>query len=155
MSGDRPRQIQITLDGDLVRVVRQIAVERLSNRHEKASGVVRLLHGALTRLSRFSIAATAGGFLLTAVVLMAEIPAAVSQAAGPLPRSVLILDQSDPHSAWYAAFYRAFRSILHVGSTKRVSLFAEHLDLSRFQSASHEELLRTYLRDKLDRKSVV
>jgi len=109
---------------------------------------VRVVHGALTRLSRFSIAATAGSFFITAVVLIAKVCPAVSQTTDPLPRSVLILDQSDPHSAWYAAFYRAFRSDLHVGSAKRVSLFAEHLDLSRFQSASHEELLRTYLRDK-------
>jgi signal transduction histidine kinase len=69
-------------------------------------------------------------------------------AAEPLPRSVLILDQSDAHSAWYAPFSATFRSTLHAGSANRISVYAEHLDLSRFGGAQHDDLLRTYLREK-------
>jgi len=73
---------------------------------------------------------------------------AFSFAAEPLPPSVLILDQSDTDSAWYAAFSSAFRSALQAGSAARTSVYAEHLDLSRFGGQRHEELLRAYLREK-------
>ena len=43
-----------------------------------------------------------------AILLMAGLTPAVSAAADPLPRSVLILDQSDADSAWYAAFSPPF-----------------------------------------------
>ena len=74
--------------------------------------------------------------LRIAIVLMAGLPPAVSWAAEPLPRSVLILDQSDADSAWYAALSPAFRSTLNAGSPQRISVYAEHLDLSRFQAHS-------------------
>src|SRR5262245_19462879 len=84
--------------------------------------------------------------IVTAIALIAGLlPTTTSRAAQPLPRSVLILDQSDAHSAWYAAFSGAFRSILHAGSKKPTSVYAEHLDLSRFSSTGHERLLRSYL----------
>ena len=72
----------------------------------------------------------------------------------PLPRSVLILDQSDADSAWYAAFSSAFRSSLNAGSAARISVYAEHLDLSRFGSPRHDALLRTYLREKFREKPI-
>jgi signal transduction histidine kinase len=61
---------------------------------------------------------------------------------------VLILDQSDNHSAWYTPFSTAFRSTLYAGSADRISVYAEHLDLSRFGGSQHEDLLRSYLREK-------
>ena len=84
---------------------------------------------------------------LLATLLMAGL-AAVSSADEPLPRSVLILDQSDAHSAWYAPFSAAFRSTLYAGSGERISVYAEHLDLSRFGGPRHDDLLRGYLREK-------
>ena len=50
--------------------------------------------------------------------------------AAELPRSVLILDQSGRDSVWFDAFFSAFRSTLE--TTMRVSVYSEHLDLSRF-----------------------
>ena len=61
---------------------------------------------------------------------------------------MLILDQSDAHSAWYEPFSAAFRSTLSAGSAERISVYAEHLDLSRFGGPRHDELLRAYLREK-------
>ena len=61
---------------------------------------------------------------------------------------MLILDQSDAHSAWYAPFSATFRSTLYAGSGERISVYAEHLDLSRFGGPRHEDLLRSYLREK-------
>jgi signal transduction histidine kinase len=66
-----------------------------------------------------------------------------------LPRSILILDQSDRDSAWYAAFAPAFRSTLNAASPAPIAIHAEHLDLARFRSTQHDEVLRRYLRDKL------
>src|SRR5262249_40968979 len=74
---------------------------------------------------------------------------AMAATAEPLPRSVLILDQSDADSVWYAAFAAAFRSTLNAArSSAPISVYAEHLDLSRFGGGGHDELLRSYLRDK-------
>ena len=69
-------------------------------------------------------------------------------AAAQLPRSVLILDQSGRDSVWFDAFFSGFRSTLNTKSAVRVSVYSEHLDLSRFGGARHDELLRRYLRDK-------
>jgi signal transduction histidine kinase len=88
------------------------------------------------------------GQRLVALLTVGLAPVA-SLAGEPLPRSVLILDQSDVHSAWYTAFSSAFRSTMNpAGSAAQISIYAEHLDLSRFGSAEHDEVLRTYLRDK-------
>ena len=76
--------------------------------------------------------------ILAALLMMASSPAA-AWAGEPLPRSVLILDQSDAHSAWYPAFSSAFRSTLKAASATPVSVYAEHLDLSRFGGAQHDE----------------
>ena len=86
--------------------------------------------------------------LRIAPMLLAVLFPAITWAAEPLTRSVLILDQSDSHSAWYAASSPAFRSTLNAGTTERISVYSEHLDLSRFTSPHHHEILRTYLRDK-------
>ena len=87
------------------------------------------------------------GWLLATLLLTGLAPA-VSSAAEPLPRSVLILDQSDAHSVWYAPFSAAFRSTLSAGSAEHISVYAEHLDLSRFGGPRHDDLLRAYLREK-------
>ena len=46
--------------------------------------------------------------LRRAIVLVAALFPTATWAAEPVPRSVLILDQSDAESAWYAAFSRPF-----------------------------------------------
>jgi len=65
-----------------------------------------------------------------------------------LPQSVLILDQSDRDSAWYRDFSASFRETLHAKAADRVSIYAEHLDLSRFRGPQQDEVLRRYLRGK-------
>src|SRR5215475_14963078 len=82
------------------------------------------------------------------ICLMGALAPVFTAAGDSLPRSVLILDQSDADSAWYAALSPAFRSTLNAGSAERISVYSEHLDLSRFGTPQHDELLQTYLRDK-------
>src|SRR5215471_7330426 len=83
--------------------------------------------------------------ILASIVIMTSPIAGV---AAEVPRSVLILDQSGRDSVWFDTFFSAFRSTLATQSAKTVSVYAEHLDLSRFGGARHDERLRRYLRDK-------
>lgn len=86
-----------------------------------------------------------GAVVFWLVAALAPPPSAVAQ---QLPRSVVILDQSDTDSAWYQAFSSAFRTTLNAESSAQISLYGEHLDLSRFTGQKHDELIRVYLRDK-------
>src|SRR5215510_8118469 len=83
-------------------------------------------------------------FLLT----LASASLVFSRAAEPLPPAVLILDQINAASPWYTAFFSAFESTLTSQSASRITFYTEHLDLNRFHGAQHDEVLRTYLRDK-------
>ena len=74
--------------------------------------------------------------------------------AAELPRSVLILDQSGRDSIWFDAFFSAFRSTLTTKSAARVSVYAEHLDLSRFGGPRHDALTRQYLHDKFSDRPI-
>src|SRR5262245_37779158 len=87
------------------------------------------------------------------ILLIFALPWPVAGAADPIPRSVLILDQADADSPWYAAFSSAFRSTLNASGLARISVYAEHLDLSRFPGAQHE-VLRSYLRDKYRNQTI-
>src|SRR5262245_35905253 len=89
--------------------------------------------------------AASGRVIIGLIAILAPF---VCAAAEPIPRSVLILDQSDADSPWYARLSSAFRSTLAAASTAPVSVYAEHLDLSRFEGPRHAEALRAYLRDK-------
>src|SRR5215470_12568839 len=90
----------------------------------------------------------------TALALIAFLALPISATAEPLPRSVLILDQSDTDSAWYQSFSSSFRSTLNAGSAARVSVYAEHLDFSRFNGPRHDALMRGYLRDKFSDRPI-
>src|SRR5262249_14873652 len=83
-------------------------------------------------------------FLLT----LASASFVFSRAAEPLPPAVLVLDQINAASPWYTAFFSAFESTLTSQSASRITFYEEHLDLNRFHGAQHDEVLRTYLRDK-------
>jgi len=67
--------------------------------------------------------------ILASIVVLGSPMAGV---AAQLPRSVLVLDQSGRDSTWFDAFFLAFRSTLNPKLAMYVSVYAEHLDLSRF-----------------------
>src|SRR5262245_2852238 len=93
--------------------------------------------------------------LCIAIAVLAALLPDVSWAASALPRSVLILDQSDSDSAWYAVFAAAFRSTLSAeASAAPVAVYTEHLDLSRFQGRQHDEVLLAYLRNKFRERPI-
>ena len=88
----------------------------------------RRFHGRSSRWLHPALCTFASSFVIAPVAGLG--PAWAE--SGPLPRSVLILDQSDADSPWYADFSATFRSTLNAGSERRFSVYSEHLDLSRF-----------------------
>jgi ABC-type uncharacterized transport system substrate-binding protein len=78
----------------------------------------------------------------------------IAGATVQLPRSVLILDQSGRDSVWFDAFFSAFRSTLNTKSAVQISVYAEHLDLSRFGGPHYDERMRIYLRDKFSDRPI-
>ena len=61
---------------------------------------------------------------------------------------MLILDQSDAESPWYAAFSAGLSIDPEFRVREAFSVYSEHLDLSRFPGAEHHEARRNYLQDK-------
>ena len=82
------------------------------------------------------------------IVAMVSLAFTVCAAASPAPRSVLILSQWDPGLPWYTAVSSAFHATLRANAAEPVAVYAEAMDLSRFQSAEHQDNFRRYLREK-------
>lgn len=94
-------------------------------------------------------------FLWRIVILMiAGIAPAVSLAAEPMPRSVLILAQWDPGAPFYTALSSSFRATLRAASSEPIAVYAEALDLLSFHRPSHLETFRRYLREKYREKGI-
>jgi signal transduction histidine kinase len=69
-------------------------------------------------------------------------------AAEPLPRSILVLDQSDTTSPFYYAIFTGLRSAVTADRTAPISVYVESLDLSRFTGPNYEASLTSHLRIK-------
>jgi hypothetical protein len=70
--------------------------------------------------------------LRIAIMLMASLPAAVSLAGEPLPRAVLVLDQSIPHTAWFGELFRTFQSTVKTDSGSPITIYSEGQEYSHF-----------------------
>ena len=70
-----------------------------------------------------------------------------SAVAAPLPRAVLVIDESDPTNGAPTAFSARVRSALS-NYKPSVAVFGETLDLSRFAGPKQEGILRTYIEQK-------
>ena len=84
----------------------------------------------------------------TVLIMLVGFAPAISLAAEPLPRSVLIVTQWDAGLPWYAAVSSAFHATLRANSAEPVAVYTEAFDLSRFHSPQHQENFRRYLREK-------
>jgi signal transduction histidine kinase len=87
-------------------------------------------------------------------VMVAAAAAARCKADEPLPRSVLILEQSNPNLPSYVDFSSAFSAALNVSSTSPVEVYTESLDIDRFGSAEYEQVLLAYFREKYRSKPI-
>jgi hypothetical protein len=95
------------------------------------------------------------GFItFLAVWLLVFVPLGGPLAAQPLPRSALILYQSDPGAPFNIAFASTIRSTLIRSSATPVSVYTEYLDFGEFSGAEYEKVLSNYLREKYEGKAV-
>ena len=77
---------------------------------------------------------------------LADLP--VCWAAEPLPRSILVLHQSDVRGPFYYQVFSALRSTVNVSARWPVTIYVESLDLSRFTGPAYEESLQAHFRVK-------
>jgi len=92
--------------------------------------------------------------LRIAVWLVTCVPLAGSLAAEPLPRSVLIIDQSGPGLPFYAGISSSIRAAMNSGSSTQVSVYHEQLDVYRFRGPVYERSLNTHFRVKYRDKPI-
>jgi signal transduction histidine kinase/ABC-type uncharacterized transport system substrate-binding protein len=83
-----------------------------------------------------------------------DLAPAPCRADEPLPRSVLILEQSNPNLPSYVDFATGFSASLNISSASRVDVYTESLDINRFGSTEYEEILRRYFREKYRDKPI-
>jgi signal transduction histidine kinase len=69
-------------------------------------------------------------------------------AAEPLPRSILVLEQSDVRGPFYGAVYSGLQSEVNATSTSPVTIYIESVELSRFPGPEYEQSLRAHLEVK-------
>jgi signal transduction histidine kinase len=92
-----------------------------------------------------------GGLIFWLLLLLAP----TGWAAADLPpRSILYLDQSDLHGPFYHQLFTAFRARLAAESKEYTKLYAEDLDLSRFNTDAYRESLRQILDEKYRDKPI-
>jgi signal transduction histidine kinase len=84
------------------------------------------------------------------VACMLPVPAL----ADPLPRSLLILDQSDVRGPFYYEIFSALRSTVNGSAAAPVTIYAESLNLIRFPSAVYEESLTRHLQVKYQGRQI-
>ena len=73
---------------------------------------------------------------------------APAQTGGPLPRSVLLVESQNAGTPGYLAFASGFRARLRQGSKEPVAVYAEHLDLARFEGEVQAKIRRQFVRAK-------
>jgi signal transduction histidine kinase len=81
------------------------------------------------------------------VATMAALAPAISAAAEPLPRAVLIIDETDPGKSAPTTFSATLRVSLDA-ITPHVAVYGDSLDLSQFAGPRQEDILRRYLQEK-------
>jgi len=75
-------------------------------------------------------------------------------AADPLPRTVLVLDQSIPYTEYFAKLFKSFQSTLKAGSADPVTIYSESLEYSHFKGPEYDSLLHTFIKEKYRSKPV-
>src|SRR5262249_60587466 len=86
--------------------------------------------------------------MFCAAWMSACVTADMLHAANPLPCSVLYLVEIDPGLPFAISLSAAYRSTLNAASTEHIGVFSENLDLVRSSGPRHEEILKTFLREK-------
>jgi ABC-type uncharacterized transport system substrate-binding protein len=83
--------------------------------------------------------------MLVRVFLLLLAVAVNPAAAQSIPRSILVLDQSDARGPFYQEVFSALRSTINANSKPPITIYAESLDLSRFTGVTYEQELHLHL----------
>lgn len=78
----------------------------------------------------------------------------VAPAAEPRPRSVLLLDQSEPNAPFGLQFRAALRASLYQDQEDPITIYSEVMDIARFGGAGYDAALREYFREKYKDKKI-
>ena len=78
----------------------------------------------------------------------------LAPAAEPLPRSVLVLDQSIPYNTWFTELMAAFQTSLNAGPGTPISVYSEKLEFSHFKGAEYEKLVQVFINEKYRDKPI-
>ena len=86
--------------------------------------------------------------------LIALLSPCMASTVDPLPRSILVLDQSDVRGPFYSQVFAALRTVVNSEPEFPVSIYVESLDLSRFTGSAYQESLEAHLRVKYRDKPI-
>jgi len=88
-------------------------------------------------------------FLLQiATIWIASFFYATLAGADPLPRTVLVLDQSIPYTEYFGKLFASFQATLKVGSNAPVTIYLERLEYSQFNGSEYDRHLHTFMGEK-------
>jgi signal transduction histidine kinase len=88
------------------------------------------------------------------LLLLAALYPHTAEAADPGPRSVLLLDQSEPNAPFGLQFRAALRASLYQGQDDPITIYSEVMDIARFGGPGYDAVLRDYLREKYKDKKL-
>ena len=80
-------------------------------------------------------------------LLLLALPAAAAPPA-PSGHSILVVDAEDPWRPGYVSFMTAFQAALRDATAAPVAIYAENLDLARFESPAYRRALRSWYEAK-------
>jgi len=92
--------------------------------------------------------------IAVACLLWAGLLAADSLRANPLPRAVLVLDQSIPYTEHFAKLFKSFHSTLKADPGDPITVYSESLEYSHFKGPEYDSLLHTFIKEKYRSKHI-
>ena len=104
---------------------------------------------ALPRIHR-----RAGCIVLCTVLLLAAGMATASAAGQPRPRTVLVLEATNPNTSYFREVNKAFNAAVAAESANSVYVYVEVLAFRDFEGIQYSELLRNFLREKYRDKPI-
>jgi signal transduction histidine kinase len=88
------------------------------------------------------------GSIIGLAVALTALRAFACAGAELRPRSILVLDQSEARGPFYYQLFSGLREVVTKDAKPHTTLYAENLDLSRFNGAAYEQSLQRYLKEK-------
>jgi signal transduction histidine kinase len=74
--------------------------------------------------------------------------------ANPLPRTVLVLDQSIPYTEHFAKLFKSFQTTLKADPRGPITIYSESLEYSHFRGPEYDSLLHTFIKEKYRSKPI-